>query len=90
VKDPNMYSIKLYREVVSVSLQYKDDKWVVLYYYNHEPTFKRLSSKEDVMEFLAEQFEENTSMLNDYTVFPPKSDIVKEDIVAYGVPKAFL
>jgi hypothetical protein len=71
-----------------VSLQWKDDSWVVTYYVNHSPTFQRLDSKDEVMDLIQGLKEENGGhlMLNDVSVYPPRTDLPASEIITYGVP----
>lgn len=74
-----------------MSLVLREEQWFLCYYENHEPTFQRFKDKEALMAFIEEHKEEHRGIsLNDFTIFPPKTDLLKEHVAAYGVPKMFL
>lgn len=74
-----------------MSLAYEESRWVLCYYENHKPTFERFNNKDELMSFIEDAREKHGSIsLNDFIVFPPKADLLKEEVAAYGVPKMFL
>lgn len=74
-----------------MSLQFQEYQWVVTYYDNHTPTFERLNTKEEVMDFIQDLKKEKGHLpLNDITVYPPRVDLRMNQIATYGVPEMFL
>lgn len=69
---------------------FKEEKWTVCYYEDHQKTFDQFDNKEEVYEFIDDRMEEHGTMLNDFLVYPPNVNLTKEEMKVYGIPKRFL